>query len=362
MATITEDQRLELVRRVMSGEPLRAVAFDGGASPVTLSRWLARSADVARARGMIETGSTVSQAAYALGVSHATLARWLERYAQGGSTALSPAARPGRPAVAEVLSEEARRCLQEFYLRTNSLQFACRAFKDTPLCPPEIGEAIVKGLATGSLPLSLRRAAYVTPETKALYRGQRAFQYASGYMNRGNFWVDEQGQKHDLRPGDIFEMDDMSFNQPFWFENPDGDDPIARKYGKGIGRQSLHAMDVASGKWLGFELIGRPRDAYRAEDILRFCRKIFTEFGLPRVALRLEQGIWKSKAIKGFQLDGGDYVEGYVQQAMPEEDKARITEGLSALGVRVLYMTSSHGKGMIESSFNYFQTAMEAYT
>jgi len=125
---------------------------------------------------------------------------------------------------------------------------------------------------------------------------------------------------------------------------------------------------VASAKWLGFEMIGRARDAYKAEDILRFLRRIFQTYGLPRRGLRLERGIWASKKIKGHQLTpelrtDGDYedtINGYELPEMEDTEKKVIVGGLAQLGLEVKYCYSPRGKGMIESSFDHLQSIMNA--
>jgi hypothetical protein len=142
----------------------------------------------------------------------------------------------------------------------------------------------------------------VTKAVHYKFSGPKRYRLNAMTTLRGMFEEMADGSRREIEPGDWRVMDDMSVNYPFWFDNPFGSDKLAKAHGVGIGRQSLCAMDLASCKWLGFVLIGRPRDAYRAEDILRFCRRLFQEYGLPRRGLRLERGIWQAKKIQGHEV------------------------------------------------------------
>ena len=201
----------------------------------------------------------------------------------------------------------------------------------------------------------------VTPQVKDKFRGPRRFELNGITTHRSMDEQLESGELRAIQPGDWWEMDDMSVNLPFWFESPFGTDRLAERHGVGLGRQSLCAMDIASGKWLGFELIGRPRDAYRAEDILRFLRRLFTEYGTPRRGLRLERGIWQSKRLTGYAVTDGGAAEEEVQRpGMDEPERERIVGGIEALGIRVQYVHSPKAKGFIESGFNFLQAVMSA--
>jgi hypothetical protein len=219
----------------------------------------------------------------------------------------------------------------------------------------------------------LRRAAFVSPEVKAMHRGEKNFQ-SIGFINlRDMTELMPDGTRRPIKAGDWFEFDDMSMNQPFRYPLPPDAktrqgtaDRLAQKYGYGIGRQSLWCIDVASGKYLGFEFIGRARDAYRAEDILRFMRKIFMTWGMPRRGVRLERGVWKSRRIQGVEIDmpgidqedRSEMLGEYVHPEMDEAERKVIVGGLQQLHLEVVYCWSSHQKGLIESSFDHLQSLM----
>lgn len=315
-----------------------------------------------------------------------TIKKWRKRYSRGGIEALETGESSGRPSLSRFLTDEHIRTIRELVLKTDSVSLAYDIFKDSAECPPEICEALAGRKSGGHVPLSLRRAACVTPDVKALHRGEKGFGLMNFTRLRDMTEIMPDGTRREIRPGDWFELDDMSMNQPFWYEascpvcgaNPqvDGEyrkpgpncSKAAHRWGSEIGRQSLWCMDVASSKILGFELIGRARDAYRAEDILRFLRRIFQTYGLPRRGLRLERGIWKSKKITGYEVTAevrgdpeyDDVRNGYELPEMAEEERKVIVGGLADLGIEVVYCYSPHTKGMIESSFDHLQSIMNA--
>jgi len=319
-------------------------------------------------------------------VPPATIKKWRKRYAAGGIEALHDGHSPGRPRLSDFLTEGHISRIRELVLKTDSISLAYDIFKDSAECPPEICDALAKRKSGGHVPMSLRRVASVTPETKALHRGEKGFGLMNFTRLRDMTEVMPDGTRRQIQPGDWFELDDMSFNQPFYYEascpvcgaNPkiDGEyrkpgphcSKLAHRWGCEVGRQSLWCIDVASAKWLGLELIGRARDAYRAEDILRFLRRIFQTYGLPRRGLRLERGIWMSKKVKGHEMtaevrgdaDYDDARTGYELPEMAEEERKVIVGGLSDLGLEVVYCYSPHTKGMIESSFDHLQSIMNA--
>ena len=311
-------------------------------------------------------GAPMSAACRAAGVDQATYNRWRGAYKEGGLDALVPQThKRGRRPTFDAFPPEAQQKLVQLYLRTDSQALALQLFRDDPLCPEPLRDWIDAQAAAGTprhkLPPSLRQAMNVTPQVKDKFRGPRRFELNGITTHRSMDEQLESGELRAIQPGDWWEMDDMSVNLPFWFESPFGTDRLAERHGVGLGRQSLCAMDIASGKWLGFELIGRPRDAYRAEDILRFLRRLFTEYGTPRRGLRLERGIWQSKRLTGYAVTDGGAAEEEVQRpGMDEPERERIVGGIEALGIRVQYVHSPKAKGFIESGFNFLQAVMSA--
>jgi len=311
-------------------------------------------------------GAPVAAACRAAGVDQATYMRWRGRYKEHGLDGLVPRTdRCGRKPSFDAFAPEAQQKLVQLYVRTGSQALALQLFRDDPLCPEPlkawIDERNSSDKSRHQIPPSLRQRMQVTPAIHDKFRGPRRYELNAITTLRSMEEQLDGGDVRSIEPGDWWEMDDMSVNLPFWYESPFGTDKLAERHGVGIGRQSLCAMDIASGKWLGFELIGRPRDAYRAEDILRFLRRLFTEYGLPRRGLRLERGIWQSKRMTGYTVSDSGAAEGPVERpGMDEQEKERVVGGLQALGIEIRYVHTPKAKGFIESGFNFLQSVMAA--
>lgn len=311
-------------------------------------------------------GAPVAAACRAAGVNQATYMRWRGAYKEQGLDGLAPRTdRCGRKPAFDAFDPEAQQKLVQLYVRTGSQALALQLFRDDPLCPAPLRDWIDERTASErsrhQIPPSLRQLMSVAPAIHDKFRGPRRYELNSVTTLRSMEEQLDGGDARAIEPGDWWEMDDMSVNLPFWYESPFGTDRLAERHGVGIGRQSLCAMDIASGKWLGFELIGRPRDAYRAEDILRFLRRLFTEYGLPRRGLRLERGIWQSKRMTGYSVsETGTAEEAVERPGMEEPERERVIGGLKALGIEVSYVHSPKAKGFIESGFNFLQSVMAA--
>jgi hypothetical protein len=309
-------------------------------------------------------GECLDAAAATLGVPGPTARRWRNAYASGGIAALEPRKSCGRPALADLMPEEGIAKVKALALKCESVAMAWAVYSMDAECPDEIREAV----SAGRVPPSLLALAKPTPEIHALHRGPRTFQLNGQKARRDMTELMPDGSRREIKAGDWFELDDMSLNQPFWFNARAEDcpgDKLVERYGKSLGRQSLWCIDVASGKWLGFELLGRRRDSYRAEDILRFLRRVFEDHGLPRRGLRLEQGIWKSKRIKGVAITGKADVDAalaessvfqdFDQPAMPKPELDAIVGGLASIGLEVVHARTPGQKGIIETGFRHLQ-------
>jgi hypothetical protein len=308
----------------------------------------------------------VAAACRAAGVNQATYLRWRAAYKELGEDGLIPGRSTGRKPKFDpaLFTAAAQQKLVQLFVKTRSHALALTLFRHDPLCPAELREwihtAADEGRSRHAIPPSLRQQMHVTPAVHDKFRGPRTYQLNAITTLRGDFETLADGTRRTIEPGDWWVFDDMSVNFPFWFASPFGTSKLAQRHQVDLGRQTLCAMDVASGKWLGVEVVGRPRDAYRAEDILRFCRKLFTDYGLPRRGLRLERGVWKSKRITGYEVTETQAVELQEERAgMAEEEQQRVTGGLQALGLELQYTTSAKGKGEIESGFNFLQRVME---
>jgi hypothetical protein len=235
--------------------------------------------------------------------------------------------------------------------RTGKVSVALQRFAEEPECPPALAARLMLGQQPKELVAYLRR---ITPEQEARIRGEKNFKL-NGIVSRRDQTIRlPDGTRALNLSGYIVEFDDMSVNQPFYVELPDGKFMISR--------QGLYARDVKSGRWLGVELVARPREAYRAEDILRFVRKLMFIYGKFSV-LRLERGIWAARSLKGYKVtETGAVEEEFDRPEMDRAEQAKLQDGLAGIGVQIQYVTSAHRKGALESSFNYLQTIIATYT
>lgn len=288
----------------------------------------------------VARGQSVNQACALAGVSRSNFQRWSSQLeASGGDIwlAFEPKKPTGRPVLADLTESEI--AIARWHRMTKgSLPVAVHFFAHDERVRPEIRMAVkeieARAAARGcraTYPPSIRRAFHVTAEIAAEFRGKKHRMNQEMVSPRGMFYINEQGDSVNILPGQLWEMDDYSCNQPFAY--PDIESGELR-----TGRQVLACMDVASAAWLSFDAIGRPRDAYRGEDILRFIERSFRAHGMP-LFLRLERGSWDSSAVHGIDVDG--VIEGW--------------GGLDEI-VNIQHVFKSKGKGTIESSFSHLQT------
>lgn len=306
---------------------------------------------------MAGDGISESAACKIVGVSVATLWRWRKRFGVAGVDGLTDgrAGASGRPAIAADLTPDAAAYVRRLAVASGSVASAfAELAASAEICPPTI-QAYLDGRASRHrIATSLRRAVAVTPEIDAMRHGPKRFDERAYIGMRDMTQIDLlTGQRVPILPGDWWEFDDQSTNQPFWFELHEKEvrtrqgtaDALATRHGCGLGRQGLFAVDIATGRWLACELVGRPRDAYRAEDILRFMRRLFEDYGLPRRGIRLERGVWKSNALTG-------------TTELPDSERRAVVAGLSNLGIHVEYVYKSRGKPFVEGGFDHLQTRM----
>lgn len=313
-----------------------------------------------QATELLAGGLPLKKVAARIGIPEGTLERWLRSWKLGGAEAMgSDYSAVGRPAVADCLDDASRDFIRRKTAMCGSMALTYQFFVDDPACPEALREYLIPKLTSGkplALPLSLRRAAQVTPELAAARLGPRELLHA-GFKSRHTDMVIDPltGQERKLLAGDIYLSDDMSTNHPFWFHLPDGEretrahrgDRLAEKFGVAVGRQGLYTND-ARGKWLGAELIGRPTDAYTSADVLRHFRRILAEFGLPRIAWILEKGVWMARTVDG-------RMEVLIGDAARQETVA----GLSTLGFQVNHVHTSEGKALIEGAFAHLQAVLD---
>ncbi|MCC6356936.1 MAG: hypothetical protein IT577_23870 [Verrucomicrobiae bacterium] len=292
---------------------------------------------IEKSRAVIESGKyrSLAEAGRALGVGSAALARWAEEHGERGAGHGPAGERRGRPSRFALSAEEAD-ALRAHVLRRDSLVVALEDFLSDPACGPGTRALVVAEFEAAARerrktrwPASLRRAAHVSDELRARFRGPRAAAEAGIGDRRGLTWIDESGVERALLPQVLWESDDMSVNEPYSFADPDTGAPR-------VARQMLATMDVYSAAWLGATPVGRGRDAYRAEDILDHMLACVDAHGLP-VAWRLERGRWENNAIDGVLLPDGTR-----------------WGGLGEI-VHIIRAWTSGQKGGIESGFHLLQ-------
>lgn len=308
-------------------------------------------------------GYTRKQAAKKLGVGHVTLWRL-----ENGTTPLDPKWHNcGRSGDWEYLlkDEKFTAKLDELYLatigascapmtarrRTAKMSLALTSIADEPECPAELALKLRRGKFPVYLMRYLRR---VTPELENRIRGPKHFQL-NGLVSRRDQTVRfADGTRADMPAGFRWVFDDMSANQPFFVLTPDLEILFSR--------QGLYCLDHRSLRWLGKMLVARPREAYRAEDILRFLRKLFQIYGKPDM-ITFEQSVWKARKIHGFKIGAGGplgsqiELDEYERPEMDERERANLSAGLAAIGVEVQFAKSAHGK-IIEVCFNHLQNVL----
>ncbi len=241
--------------------------------------------------------------------------------------------------------------------RTGNYTATMRLFTTSVHCP----EGLKPLLLEGKFPDCFKRfLAQVTPEIEALIRGPKHSQLNGFAGSRDKTIGLPDGRRAYMPSGWEIQLDDMSVNQPFWVEGSDGK-PI-------LSRQGLYAR-CKKGRWLGVELIARPRESYRAADILRFVRRLCQLYGKPSV-LRIEQSVWAARSIAGFSFEPthgpsgeGNWKEDITQRpAMVAEEKQNLADGLEAIGIRVEYCHSARGKADLEGAFDPLQTYLAGFT
>lgn len=310
------------------------------------------------ARPLLEAGVPMRAVAGRVGTSVATLSRLVRQCAgREGISAVEMAPeydRCGRAPVHELTEEEALALRGHVLAKstgtgTGQTRFllAVEQFAGHPACREETRAFILAELDMAAAcrraprwPAGWRRGAYPTRQEAGLFRGRKAALATQQTERRALEWVDESGARLPMGPHTLWEMDDMSCNEPAASVDPDTGEPI-------LTRQVLYTQDVYSAALLGFTQVARSRDAYRTEDVADHVRDSFAAHGMPAI-LRLEMGkIW-----------AGSFFEGFVP-AVPGWPREERWGGLSPL-VRVVHTHQSKGKGGIEGAFNLVQ-AMGAH-
>lgn len=299
-------------------------------------------AAVARIDALRELGHATEAACLMVRVPLASYRRWKRGEGLGKrGVCVDPDKRTGRPPALELTDGEADR-LHWFAVKKESTSLAIESFLAKGNPRPETADVLHRILDRAarlrkkpSWPMSVRRACLVSEEERAMFRGKKAASNIVPVGFRRMIFIDEAGAEHPIRPGDLYESDDMSLNQPFRYGAADEET---------LGRQVLFSQCAQSLKWLGASPCGRPKDAYRAEDIMEHMLSIVEAWGLP-LWWRLERGPWENNAINGVSLD-----------ELGERFTGKRWGALSDLFL-IVRAYGSRGK-VIEGSFNFLQALL----
>jgi hypothetical protein len=273
----------------------------------------------------------------------ANISRWRRAYQERGLEGLKPDTAACGRREKFILTKQETAAIRYAMLVRASLPLAVDDFLKHPDCRPETRALLLEERDRAARlrrpecwPPSLRRAARVTAEEQALFRGQKHFTPLETVTRRDMTWVDEEGRRLPMHWNTIFSSDDVSSNAPFRFV-----DPLtgARET---VGRQTLATQSVYAEAFLGASPLGRERDAYRVEDIADHFTDVISQHGLPLI-WRLERGVWE-----------GTYTDGLEVQTPSGPVR---WGGLDAL-FRIHRVFKSKGKGELEVSFHFMQSLM----
>jgi hypothetical protein len=139
-------------------------------------------------------------------------------------------------------------------------------------------------------------------------------------------------------PGDWFAIGQIF--KPYAFENPNGDDPSAKKFGSSVGVQFLAAVDYQSSYNLDVDGLQKVPSALTAKDMLPFLEKVMKKHRKPRIGFLLAASTWQSSTEMLSDPQTAPRAQwlksaGIEIGPMLQEDKDTITEAMKAIGLRV---------------------------
>ena len=202
---------------------------------------------------------------------------------------------------------------------------------------PEVASLVEARLAAGQTPLppAAMRQLRVSETVVRAYRSPRNawLDYVSSPGSLQMTVDAESGEERLVQPGERWTIDDGSVNLLCivpGLERPG--DACWDRWGVAVGRfQLLVIVDHRTRMVVGWSFTARPRDSYRAEDIVATFHPAIMEHGAPREMV----------------LEHGVSAAGLVSQT------------LDALGVRILRASSPHQK-VVESVFNCLWTRLSS--
>jgi len=299
-----------------------------------------KAAAVARVNEFKLAGHSLNQSCAMAGVAKGSYVRWSLKLEDHGLIRDQRTGCSGRKAKFQLTGGEID-ALRGLTLKHGSFAFAVEIFSRSEACTHETSELIIRTIAEAQRaerqpkwPLSLRRLARSSELEDDMIRGAKAVDSHAQGSTKGMFWETAEGELRPLQPMSVWQLDDYSTNQPYGIPTLEN--------GNRLCRQILAALDVYASGWLGVHHVGRERDAYRVEDILRFILHLIDSHGTMPEALMLEQGRWKADAILGIEIPDGS---------------GRRWGALNDLFHVVHGFTSRH-KAALESNFRILQTAL----
>lgn len=300
---------------------------------------------VTRAKELQACGQSLEDVGVECGVSASTVCRLLQRSRQMREiSAAGLAARTwhngSRPRVPELSASELAR-VQQLYAQTNrtresgSTVEALLQAMEQGFIRPAMCELIRNRMSSGQSPLTerqMRRLRIAGPVIKAGRAPRRT--WLEHVSSPGALQVDvdaESGEETHIAPGQRWTIDDGSINLLVMvpgLEIPG--DKCWERWGVVVGRfQLLLTVDHRTRCIVGWSYTCRPRDAYRAEDLVGALQACVAQHGAPREIV-LEKGISAARLV---------------------------SEALGAAGIRIIRASSPHQK-VVESVFNVLWTAL----
>jgi len=291
----------------------------------------------------------------------------LTRFLRLDADSLARPAAGGRPASVPLTPGDID-LLRRYRLmnKVHSLAKAIDAFLDDPSASPEAYRALSAIIARAHAerrqpkwPLSVRKAAELTPALEAELRGSKhAFDVAM--RSRSGAFIRIGDRDVPLRAGMVFQSDDMSINQPYRYF----DAALGRET---TGRQTLITRDTRSLRWLQADLCGRERDAYRLEDIADHMRAVVEANGLP-LAWIVERGPWKNTFIDGLRLEDGRRWGSlsdlfFIHHAFTSTGKSEVEGGFAELQSLLSHRSTDIGahRGEFEKATKLFLRAQKGH-
>ena len=275
-----------------------------------LEEGIRRAMLVQQARSLVADGLPWPKIGKRLGIPYATLFRWYascKHEAVPTPETLAPkTANSGRRPKTQ-LTEADQAKLRSIYLRTNrgkgsgSSQEAARIALRAGILDPELAAEVQRRQASGMdlLPDRIRQAITSAPSEVLAHRNPGEARLAFGNTSGTMRWVVDKatGEQRIARAGDVWESDDGSINLIVCIPWNVGGCKTSERHGVKVGRfQWLPMLDAGTSYILGYTYTARPKNSYRAEDILALMRSMFSAHGIPR-RLRFERGTWEAKAV-----------------------------------------------------------------